>query len=256
VGILYGGSNGLSVAGYQYFDLTNKTLAALEPNGPQAFAHFSLALAAGDFNGAVNSSTGLPIDDLAVGAPGDAGTVSNAGAVYILFGSSSGLTDTGAQRLTQATLGGTDQTGANFGAALAAGDFNGDGSTDLAIGTPNAKVNGIANAGAVYAVYGSAGGLGVAGNQYWTQDSLNNGSASHAGDNFGAALAVGDFNGDGMADLAMGAPGKTIGTATGAGAVDVLYGTPVGLTTVNDQFWDEKLLGGTSNSGDTFGGAL
>jgi hypothetical protein len=67
---------------------------------------------------------------------------------------------------------------------------------------------------------------------------------------------VGDFNGSGVAGLAVGAPGKTIGTAAGAGAVDVLYGTPVGLTTVSDQFWDENLLGGTSNAGDNFGGGL
>jgi hypothetical protein len=256
VALIYGGANGLSTTGNQYFDLSSKGLAALDADGPQAGDHFGLALATGDFNGAINPSTGLRIDDLAIGAPGDAGTVANAGAVYILFGSSSGLTDTGAQRLTQASLGNVDQTGAHFGLALAAGDFTGDGSTDLAIGVPNETVNGVANAGAVYAVYGSAGGLGVAGNQFWTQDSLNNGSASQTGDLFGAALGVGDFNGDGVADLAMGAPGKTIGTAAGAGAVDVMYGTPVGLTTVNDQFWDENVLGGTSNAGDAFGATL
>jgi hypothetical protein len=257
VAILYGGSAGLSVTGSQYFDLTSKGLAALDPEGgPQAGDEFSLALAAGDFNGAVNPTTGLPMADLAIGTPGDAGTVANAGAVYILYGSTTGLADTGAQRLTQASFGGTDQTGANFGLALAAGDFNGDGQADLAIGVPNATVNGVLNAGAVYAVYGSGGGLGVAGNQYWTQESLNNGSVSQAGDLFGSALAVGDFNGDGMADLAIGAPGKTIGAAAGAGAVDVVYGTSVGLMAVNDQFWDENLLGGTSNAGDGFGGAL
>jgi hypothetical protein len=38
--------------------------------------------------------------------------------------------------------------------------------------------------------------------------------------------------------------------------VDVLYGTPVGLTTVNSQFWDEKALGGTDNAGDQFGATL
>jgi hypothetical protein len=258
VAIVYGGSSGLSVTGNQYFDLTDVAFhtATLDSDGAGAFDHFSLALAAGDFNGAVNPTTGLRIDDLAVGTPGDTGTVANAGAVYILYGSTSGLTTTGAQRLTQASLGGTDQTSANFGLALAAGDFNGDGAADLAIGVPNATVNGVLNAGAVYAAYGSASGLGVAGNQYWTQESLNNGSVSQAGDLFGSALAVGDFNGDGMADLAMGTPGKTIGTAAGAGAVDVLYGTPAGLTTVNDQFWDESLLGGTSNAGDGFGTAL
>jgi hypothetical protein len=251
VQILYGSATGISATGNQYFDLTGAAFhtRALDSDGAEAGDHFGFALTSGDFNG-----DGMA--DLAIGAPGDAGTVANAGAVYILYGSTSGLTTTGAQRWTQASLGGTDQTGANFGSALAAGDFNGDGHADLAIGVPNATVNGVANAGAVYAVYGSGGGLGVAGNQYWTQESLNNGSVSQAGDLFGSALAVGDFNGDGMADLAIGAPGKTIGAAAGAGAVDVVYGTSVGLMAVNDQFWDENSLGGTSNAGDGFGGAL
>jgi hypothetical protein len=250
--ILYGSASGLAATGNQYFDLTLADFKSLDPDGAQVYDHFGLALAAGDFNGAVNPTTGLPIADLAVGAPGDAGTVASAGAVYVLFGNALGLMSAGAERLTQASLGGTDETGANFGLTLAAGDFNGDHIADLAIGAPNATVNGLANAGAVYAVYGSAGGLAVAGNQYWTQDSLGNGSVSVAGDLFGAALAVGDFDGNGIADLAIGTPGKN----SGAGAVDVLYGTPVGLTTNNSQFWDEKALGGTDNPNDNFGAAL
>jgi hypothetical protein len=256
VSIVYGGPNGLTVTGNQYFDLTSKAFASLDTDGAQSFDHFSLALAAGDFNGALNPSTGLRIDDLAIGVPGDAGTVANAGAVYILQGSPTGLANTGAQQLTQTSLGGADESGANFGLVLAAGDFNGDGNVDLAIGAPNATVNGVSNAGAVYVVYGSAGGLSVAGNQYWTQESLNNGSVSQAGDNFGASLSAGDFNGDGFADLAMGAPGKTIGATAGAGAVDVLYGSSIGLTTVGDQFWSENSFGITPGTGDHFGGAL
>jgi hypothetical protein len=257
VAILYGGPNGLSVTGNQYLDLTSKGLAMLDPEGgPQANDHFGLALTAGDFNGGVNSTTSLPIDDLAIGTPGDAGTVTNAGAVYILYGTTSGLTSTGAQRLTQGSLGGTDQTGASFGLVLAAADFNGDGRADLVIGVPNQTVNGVANAGAVYVVYGSASGIGLAGNQYWTQESLNNESVSAAGDQFGSSLAVGQFNGDGISDLAIGVPGKIVGTNAGAGGLDVLYGSPVGLTTVGDQFIADQDLQGQSHGGDHFGGAL
>ena len=39
-----------------------------------------------------------------------------------------------------------------------------------------------------------------------------------------------DFDNDGFVDLAVGVPHEAIGTATAAGAVDVLYGAPGGLT--------------------------
>ena len=42
-----------------------------------------------------------------------------------------------------------------FGKVLAAGDFNGDGRKDLAIGTPGESVNGTINAGAVSVLYGA-----------------------------------------------------------------------------------------------------
>ena len=54
------------------------------------------------------------------------------------------------------------------------------------------------------------------------------GSAAEAGDLFGSALAAGDFNNDGFADLAVGAPGEDVGGVIGAGAVNVLYGRPPG----------------------------
>src|SRR5207247_449249 len=80
-----------------------------------------------------------------------------------------------------------------FGSALAAGDFNGDGYTDLAIGVPGESVNGRPGAGAVNVLYGSRYGLTAAGNQIWTEESLGL-DASEKGDHFGASLAVGDFD--------------------------------------------------------------
>jgi hypothetical protein len=45
-----------------------------------------------------------------------------------------------------------------------------------------------------------------------------------AGDLFGSAITVGDFNGDGLADFAIGAPGSDVPNATNAGAVHVYFG--------------------------------
>ena len=63
-----------------------------------------------------------------------------------------------------------------------------------------------------------------------------------------AALTVAaipsDFDGDGYADLAVGVPGEDVGAAgRHAGAVNVLYGSPTGLTAVGDQLWSQATTG-------------
>lgn len=50
-------------------------------------------------------------------------------------------------------------------------DFSGDGYADLAIGGPYENVGGASDAGAVNVIYGSADGLTLRGNQFWSQDS-------------------------------------------------------------------------------------
>src|SRR4051794_12177712 len=64
-----------------------------------------------------------------------------------------------------------------------------------------------------------------------------------------------DFDGDGFADLAVGVPGEDIGFRSGAGAVNVIYGSATGLTEVGDQFWAQESVGvpGASEPGDHFG---
>ena len=102
------------------------------------------------------------------------------------------------------------KNGDEFGATLAHGDFNGDGYDDLAIGAPGEKLGGKNNSGSVNVLYGSASGLTAIGDQLWTQDSNSVADSSQAGDRFSDSLAVGDFNGDGFADLAIGAPGEDL----------------------------------------------
>src|SRR5262245_23043242 len=67
-----------------------------------------------------------------------------------------------------------------------------------------------------------------------------------------------DFNGDGFSDLAVGVPGEKIGTAVVAGAVNVIYGSPGGLDSVNSQFWHQDVPGilDTAEPADVFGQAL
>jgi hypothetical protein len=112
-------------------------------------------------------------DDLAIGVPNDeVAGVFNAGSVQIIYGSASGLVVAGNQRLTQNSQDVPDdvEESDRFGSALAWGDFNGDGFSDLAIGCSLEDVGDLINAGSVTVLYGTALGLRGEDSQLWTQD--------------------------------------------------------------------------------------
>jgi hypothetical protein len=191
--------------------------------------------------------------DLAVGAPGeDLGSLSNAGGVNVIYGASSGLASAGNQFWSQNSSGvkGTAETNDAFGRAVATGDFNHDGFSDLAVGAPFDSVGSVASAGAVNVLYGRATGLSASGNQQWDQDSKGVRNAADANDDFGFALAARDFNDDGFTDLAIGVPGEDGKTSADVGAVNVLYGSASGLSAKGDQY-----ISG-AQAGDRFGTAL
>ncbi|MEM4320835.1 MAG: FG-GAP repeat protein [Candidatus Nitrosocaldus sp.] len=74
--------------------------------------------------------------------------------------------------------------------SLAAGDFNGDGYTDLAVGVPFESVVSVLDAGAVNILYGSSSGLQASSpdDQFWHQDSPNVDGVAESGDGFGYTL--------------------------------------------------------------------
>ena len=76
------------------------------------------------------------------------------------------------------------------------------------------------------------------------------------GDEFGAALAIGDFDHDGYQDLAIGAPAESVNGLGAAGAVNVLYGSSVGVAAAGNQLWSQAGLIGAVEFGDRFGDAL
>src|SRR5918995_171779 len=178
-------------------------------------------------------------DDLAIGAPAEGvGGATLAGAVNILNGGAGGLAGTN-QLLTQ----GNPEPVDLFGFAVAKGDFNADGFTDLAVGAPNEDVGAAGSAGAGNVFYGSATRL-PATSQVRLQGN------PEQGDRFGAALVAGFFNAN-QGDLAAGAPGEDVGTAGSAGAVSVFSGAPTGLPTTG-----QVLLQPNPEVGDQFGAAL
>ncbi len=170
------------------------------------------------------------------------------------------LTSVGARLITLATEGiaGDSVENAGFGSALAIGDFDGDGIGDLVIGVPDVNVDEHRYAGAVYVLYGASNGPSSIGSQYITQDMLGSYEPAEYYDQFDASFAVGDFNGDGFDDLAIGAPYESFGSMAFAGAINVLYGSPDGIQTTGARFLDKTASGTGENTeqADTFGSAL
>jgi hypothetical protein len=106
---------------------------------------------------------------------------------------------------------------AHFGAALAAGDLNGDGHQDLIVGTPLSDVGSSYAAGHVFVFLG--GPSFDATSDFVLRDPVPEGGA-----NFGTAVATGDLNGDGVDDLVVSADDADAGSITSAGEVFVFLG--------------------------------
>jgi hypothetical protein len=250
VNVIYGTASGLDDAGNEFWHQNTLGIADVA----EIEDHFGLTLAAGDFD-----SDGY--DDLAVGVPYEnIGSVENAGAVNVIYGSASGLTASGNQFWHQDASGISDWAEARdyFGNALAAGDFDGDGYDDLAIGVPYEDVGSITDAGAAGVLYGTASGLTASGSQVWHLDVPGIASSAQVIDQFGDALTAGDFDGDGDDDLAVGVPYEDVGSILGAGVVHVIQGSTSGLTSAGNQTWHQDRPGivGGAEEYDNFGNAL
>ncbi|WP_160150464.1 FG-GAP-like repeat-containing protein [Nonomuraea solani] len=215
----------------------------ITPATATAGARFGATSVSGDFN-----RDGFA--DVAIGAPGDSVSGVSGGTVTLFKGSANGLVTPGI-RLTQASVGGGVEAGDRFGAALAAGDFNKDGHTDLAVGSPGEAVGSAAKAGAIAVFPGGSGGL--SGGNWFDQTTGDGGD--EAGDTFGTALAAGDLNGDGYADLAIGVPGEIPAAETAkGGSIYVYKGSSSGIV----KGWAAKQedAGGSTEAGDRFGASL
>lgn len=234
---------------------------------------FGNSLAAGDFN-----NDGY--DDMAIGAPGQSGSMglasAGAGAVNVIYGSPTGLSATFVpdQFFTQDTpnVEGSVEQGDGFGSSLAAGDFNGDGKDDLAIGVAEEDVGPTTDAGSSNIIYGSSSGLSataVLPDRVLDQNSANVEGTSESSDDyssfgiggFGASMTSGDYNNDGKGDLAIGVPGEDVGTVVDAGSSNIIYGSSSGISAtaaLADRVLDQNSsnVEDSSETGDRYGFSL
>jgi Ca2+-binding RTX toxin-like protein len=202
------GSNGFRLSGFGY-EQSGRSVASV-----------------GDING-----DGFA--DLIVGARYSDPNGDRSGASYVVFGTDSGF----AANIDLSSLDGSngfklsgvaelDQSGRSVASA---GDVNGDGFDDLIIGAPNADPNGNYS-GASYVVFGKAGGFG-ANIELSSLDGLNGFTLRGAATfhSSGASVAsAGDVNGDGFADVIVGARGSNP-HGDNSGASYVLFGKAGGF---------------------------
>ena len=172
----------------------------------------------GYMGGAVGAAGDVNADgyaDIVVGAYGEA----LAGHAYIYYGSAAGITGAGRVTLTG------DENGCVFGGSVAtAGDVNGDGFADIIIGAPSHDYTpaGFTDCGAAYVYLGGAGGISTS--PSWSE------VGPHSGDRFGSSVATaGDVDGDGFADIIVGAPLYTQGQS-GEGFFAIFMGSGAGVT--------------------------
>jgi len=197
-------------------------------------------------------------EDLAIGMPHEDLSLTDSGVLIVIYGSASGLTATGYDWIPLSSLSAPEQANAGLGMSLAAGDFNGDDAYyDLALGAPGFDVSGMANAGIVAVLYGGAAGLSTSGAQVFNDGPYG---TLEAGDNFGAALATGDFNRTETCwigflcrtDLVIGIPGQTVNGQPNAGRILVFYGGG-GVANFNQ---GDLGSGSSPENGDRFGEVL
>jgi hypothetical protein len=223
--IYYGSPAGLSATA----DVT------LEADQPDAWFGHS-ATTAGDVN-----MDGYA--DILIGAPRYDGGQVNEGRAYVFYGSALGVSQTSSWTVE------SNQADAGLGGFVdTAGDVNGDGYDDVLLGA-NTYTNGQMNEGAAFVYHGSAAGLSTIAD--WI------GESNQANADYGYKVSrAGDVNGDGYADVMIGARFYDNGQ-TDEGAAFVYHGSAAGLSPTPNWMGESNepsaLYGPVSTAGDVNG---
>ncbi|MBO2012480.1 FG-GAP-like repeat-containing protein [Hymenobacter negativus] len=238
------GAPGDGTSGSVYLFLGSTSLSGTSTQA----AVFSTAEPGESFGQAVSGAGDLNGDgyaDFVVGAPAYAG---NKGRVYVSLGAAVLST---ISNMPQILDGAT--AGDKFGSSLSGGDANGDGYGDVLVGAPLYA----SNTGRAYAYYGSPAALAA------TPTALTEPSASSTS-YFGLSTSnAGDVNGDGYADVLVGA----YGTGSGQGRAYLYLGSSTGLAAnpiatlaepgaANNNYFGYSVAGAGDVNGDGYADVL
>ncbi len=172
-------------------------------------------------------------DDILAGAPFCSTGAAAGGCAYVYYGASPRPGQNPAFSFDSIVA------GAHFGWSIAGnGSVDGNSQLDLVVGAPNYTTGGLASVGAAYIIRNPTGVV---------KQSIVTGV--NAGDQFGTSVALGDFSGDTIGDIAIGAPYYTAGGRTSRGSVSIIYGSSPFKPTIGLVLTGER-------SGDRFGSAL
>lgn len=195
-------------------------------------------------------------DDAVIGDPGaiDGDRVA-AGAVRVLYGGKDGVGRGGATTLTPdspgvATPAGPGaSSGDGFGWSVATAHIDADPCLDLVVGAPWREVDGKADVGAVYVVYGSRRGLGRGrAGTVLTPDAWDGSTANSL---FGFSLDAAGAGGDDLSGVAIGAPYTDRGRNRNAGAAYAMWFTRNGTPQNRKRFFedDPRTVEGAAENG-------
>ena len=164
------------------------------------------------------------VNDLAVGADGDDDGGTDRGAVHILYMNTDGSVDSTVEINDSTTNGPELEDDDAFGRSVAnIGDLDGDGVNDLIVGADKDNAGG-ANRGTIHIIHMNTDGSVKS--TVEINNETTNGPSMSDQDFFGFAVAnIGDLDGNGINDLAVGAFGDDGGTGVGnnSGAVHLIF---------------------------------